>query len=282
MRTAFTCAVALVALGSRKLDRLERGAIAAAGRCRQMPSAATPWSSCSPAKAARPVRRPTRCSAELASGAASSRCPIPSTIGTISAGTTRSPAPPTASASATMRAARGDGAVYTPQVVVDGMTHVNGADEQSDRPRHRRRLRRGSPASRFRSPSAPRATRSSSISARRPRNRTCAHGTVWLAIAKEAETVPIGAAKITGATLTYHHPVRELTPIGMWKGEPMTLRLPLKDLKTHRRRLRGDAAAGGEFGSDPRCRRISAPLAKPARRQARHSRRSVHKQKTGR
>ena len=40
------------------------------------------------------------------------------------------------------------------------------------------------------------------------------------------------AARIAGATLSYHHPVRELTPIGMWKGEAMTLRLPLKDLKT--------------------------------------------------
>ena len=26
--------------------------------------------------------------------------------------------------------------------------------------------------------------------------------------------------------------MRELTPVGMWKGEAMTLRLPLKDLKT--------------------------------------------------
>jgi hypothetical protein len=26
--------------------------------------------------------------------------------------------------------------------------------------------------------------------------------------------------------------VRELSPVGIWKGEAMTLRLPLKDLKT--------------------------------------------------
>ena len=32
-------------------------------------------------------------------------------------------------------------------------------------------------------------------------------------------------------TLTYHHPVREISPVGMWNGEAMTLRLPLKDLK---------------------------------------------------
>ena len=34
-----------------------------------------------------------------------------------------------------------------------------------------------------------------------------------------------------GRTLSYHHPVRDLTPVGMWEGEAMTLRLPLKDLK---------------------------------------------------
>ena len=35
-----------------------------------------------------------------------------------------------------------------------------------------------------------------------------------------------------GKTLSYYHPIKELTPIGMWEGDAMTLRLPLKDLKT--------------------------------------------------
>ena len=56
--------------------------------------------------------------------------------------------------------------------------------------------------------------------------------TVWLAIAKEKETVSITRGENRGRELTYHHPVRELSPVGMWKGEAMTLRLPLKDLKT--------------------------------------------------
>ena len=56
--------------------------------------------------------------------------------------------------------------------------------------------------------------------------------TVWLAIAKEVEKVAITRGENRGRELSYHHPVRELTPIGMWKGEAMTLRLPLKDLKT--------------------------------------------------
>ena len=39
------------------------------------------------------------------------------------------------------------------------------------------------------------------------------------------------AVENRGKALSYHHPVRELSPIGMWHGEPITLRLPRKDLK---------------------------------------------------
>ena len=55
---------------------------------------------------------------------------------------------------------------------------------------------------------------------------------MWLAIAKEKETVSVTRGENRGRNLSYHHPVRELSPVGMWKGEAMTLRLPLKDLKT--------------------------------------------------
>jgi hypothetical protein len=55
--------------------------------------------------------------------------------------------------------------------------------------------------------------------------------TIWLAIAKEQATVSVTRGENRGRELSYHHPVRDLTPVGMWQGEPMTLRLPLKDLK---------------------------------------------------
>jgi hypothetical protein len=56
--------------------------------------------------------------------------------------------------------------------------------------------------------------------------------TVWLAVAKDKETVAINRGENRGKTITYSHPVRELTPIGMWKGEAMELKLPLKELRT--------------------------------------------------
>ena len=65
-----------------------------------------------------------------------------------------------------------------------------------------------------------------------PDNSHTRDATIWLAIAKEKETVSITRGENRGRTLSYHHPVRELSPVGMWKGEAMTLRLPLKDLKT--------------------------------------------------
>ena len=82
--------------------------------------------------------------------------------------------------------------------------------------------------------------------------------TVWLAIAKEVEKVAVARGENRGRELTYHHPVRELTPIGMWHGEAMTLRLPLKDLKT----MGGDCLFAllqvENAGPDPRRRGVRA------------------------
>ena len=65
-----------------------------------------------------------------------------------------------------------------------------------------------------------------------PDNSDKRSATIWLAIAKDEATVAISRGENRGKTLSYYHPVKELTPIGMWEGEAMTLRLPLKDLKT--------------------------------------------------
>lgn len=126
--------------------------------------------------------------------------------------------------------ARGDGRVYTPQIVVDGMTHVNGADEKAIEHAMEAAEARLAGA---KVPVAMRAEGDTLVIdiGPAPAQSDKRAGTVWLAIAKEAETVAVGRGENRGRQLTYHHPVKELTPIGMWKGEAMTLRLPLKDLK---------------------------------------------------
>jgi hypothetical protein len=126
--------------------------------------------------------------------------------------------------------ARGDGRVYTPQMVVDGVTHVNGADEAAVRAAvamAEKQLKKD------KVPIGMRAEGDTLIvdvgAAPAESGRRAA--TVWLAVAKQKEKVAVTRGENRGKELTYHHAVRELNPIGMWNGEEVTLRLPLKDLQ---------------------------------------------------
>jgi hypothetical protein len=126
---------------------------------------------------------------------------------------------------------RGDGRVYTPQMVVDGVTHVNGSDEEAIK------AALAAAEVRLAHVKVPVSMRGEGDTlvidiGAAPEQSDKREATVWLAIAKEAEKVAVARGENRGRELTYHHPVRELTPIGMWHGEATTLRLPLKDLKT--------------------------------------------------
>jgi hypothetical protein len=125
--------------------------------------------------------------------------------------------------------ARGDGSVYTPQVVVDGITHVNGANEAAIEMAIRQTSRR------LRDVKVPMSMHAEGDSlvvdiSAAPKTSDMRRATIWLAVAKDEDTVAISRGENRGKKITYSHPVREFTPIGMWKGEEMSLRLPLKDL----------------------------------------------------
>jgi hypothetical protein len=125
----------------------------------------------------------------------------------------------------------GDGLVYTPQMVVDGLIDVNGRDEKAIETAIRAaavKLAGVKVSVRMR---AEGDTLVIDIGAAPERSDKRAAG-VWLAIAKKVETVAITRGENAGRELSYHHPVREPTPISVWTGEAITLRLPLKDLKT--------------------------------------------------
>ncbi len=126
---------------------------------------------------------------------------------------------------------RGDGRVYTPQVVVDGVLHVNGSNEAAIEMAMR------NAAKRLRDVNVPVRMHAEGDTlvigiGAAPNNSDKRSATIWLAIAKDEATVLITRGENRGKTLSYYHPVKELTPIGMWQGDAMTLRLPLKDLKT--------------------------------------------------
>jgi hypothetical protein len=125
---------------------------------------------------------------------------------------------------------RGDGKVYTPQLVVDGITHVNGGNEAAIEMAIRNASKQ---LAAVRVPVAMHAEDNTLVVGvgGAPGSSDKREATIWLAIANQEETVSITRGENRGKVLSYFHPVRELTPIGMWKGEPMTLRLPLKDLK---------------------------------------------------
>ncbi len=127
--------------------------------------------------------------------------------------------------------ARGDGRVYTPQVVVDGLFHVNGSDEKAIDQAMQAASARLANIRVSISMHGDGDTLVIDVGAAQDTSHTRA-ATIWLAIAQEQETVSITRGENRGRNLSYHHPVRELSPVGMWKGEAMTLRLPLKDLKT--------------------------------------------------
>ena len=126
--------------------------------------------------------------------------------------------------------AGGDGRVYTPQMVVDGVIHVNGGSEAAVEMAMRNAKER---LKDVRVPVRMHAdgdTLLIEIDAA-PSSSAQRAGTVWLAVAKQEATVAITRGENRGKRITYHRPVREISPVGMWTGEAMTLRLPLKDLK---------------------------------------------------
>lgn len=121
--------------------------------------------------------------------------------------------------------ARGDGAIYTPQIVVNGILHANGAVKADIE-------------------SAIDLTSKNSAQSRVPlrfwqENNTlniaagwAADGTevreatIWLAAVQMSGTVDIQKGENAGQALIYTNIVRELTPIGLWKGKPLMIQIP--------------------------------------------------------
>jgi hypothetical protein len=118
--------------------------------------------------------------------------------------------------------ARGDGAIYTPQLVVNGVAHVNGSDE-GQIVRAIDRTAKALPAVpvQLRREGGKLVIETGGL----PHGVTGTDGTIWLvAIAKSVE-VPIGRGENQGKTITYSNVVRELMPVGKWSGRPVTLEL---------------------------------------------------------
>ena len=125
----------------------------------------------------------------------------------------------------------GVGHVYTPQIVVDGRTHHNGADEDAIEAMIEKRLeaRAKNPAVAL-DVETKDGTLIISVGGMKKAN-PAKKATLWMALLSKEKRVKIRRGENRGEHLAYHNVVRKLTPIGHWSGEQMTVKLPKKHIE---------------------------------------------------
>lgn len=119
---------------------------------------------------------------------------------------------------------RGDGQIYTPQAVVNGLTHVNGAsanDIDAAMESSQRQLAQNRVPLYF---SMDRGNLIIETGAA-AEGSTVKEATVWLAVIQRSAEVNVGKGENEGKTLTYTNVVRDLTPVGTWTGQPLRILL---------------------------------------------------------
>ena len=116
--------------------------------------------------------------------------------------------------------ARGDGAIYTPQLVVNGVVHVNGSDEgQIVRAIDKTERTLSFVPVRLHEEDGKLIVEAGGL----PRGVVGKDATIWLAVVAGSVEVPIQRGENQGRTITYYNVVRDLIPVGKWSGRPVTL-----------------------------------------------------------
>jgi hypothetical protein len=121
--------------------------------------------------------------------------------------------------------ARGDMDVYTPQIICDGQSHYVGSNKTAilaaiDRVRAAKPLN-WVPMAIERHGDEFMITAGTAQAAR-------PNGTIWLMSVMPRVSVEVERGENAGQKLTYYNVVRNITPGGMWHGEPLALNLPVK------------------------------------------------------
>ncbi len=124
---------------------------------------------------------------------------------------------------------RGDGQVYTPQMVINGREHFVGSREMEVRQEIEAELAR--PADSFVPISMEHRGKELTIHVgAAPGGGPVPEATVWVAMVMPRTAVDIARGENGGRELTYYNVVRRLVPAGMWSGEPVTVTLPAEEL----------------------------------------------------
>jgi hypothetical protein len=121
--------------------------------------------------------------------------------------------------------ARGDGAIYTPQAVINGTMHVNGATK-SDIDAAIDITSKDTALPRVGIRFWQEANTLNITTSGAPAGKDVQEATVWLAVVQTSGSVEIERGENAGHKLVYTNIVRELTPIGLWKGQPLMIQIP--------------------------------------------------------
>jgi hypothetical protein len=124
--------------------------------------------------------------------------------------------------------ARGDRQVYTPQMVMNGRIHVVG-NQKGAVERGIKTVARDENITLSMKADGDDIRVSATIDSA-AKSTSSGKATLWLVLFKGAETVKIGRGENSGNTFVYSNVVRQMTPIGMWEGKPMTINLPKSQL----------------------------------------------------
>jgi hypothetical protein len=124
--------------------------------------------------------------------------------------------------------ARGDGQVYTPQVVVNGTLHVLGSDKAAIERAIAQSRKNGAMSS----PALTLALADGRLSVAAPDGMDGRTGAeVWLCGLAKAVSIAIERGENKGRTVTYHNVVRRWIKLGDWVGKANSWSIPLQTLK---------------------------------------------------
>jgi hypothetical protein len=123
---------------------------------------------------------------------------------------------------------RGDGQVYTPQVVVNGSLHVLGSDKAAIERAIAQSRKNGAMSS----PAMTLTLADGRLSVAAPDGMDGRTGAeVWLCGLAKAVSIAIERGENKGRTVTYHNVVRRWIKLGDWMGKANSWSIPLQTLK---------------------------------------------------
>ena len=124
---------------------------------------------------------------------------------------------------------RGDREVYTPQVVVNGSTHVIGSDREGIESAIDV-TRKGDGVMSVPVTMTLAGKQINVTIAASARGPAASHGEVWICSVSKAVPISIGRGENRGREITYHNVVRNLLKVGDWNGSSGSWTVPLENI----------------------------------------------------